>query len=531
MKKILFSLTLATIMLFGSLALADSPVAPTDLTATSTSPMNINLTWSASTGAIGYQIFRNTTVTPIATTSNTVYLDSGLIPNTLYTYWVTAYDASSTISALSTSTAATTQADISAPSVPLNLTALSASISQINLSWSASADNVAVAGYVVYRNSSPLATTTALTYNDIGLASTTTYTYNVLAFDAAGNYSSLSASASAQPQNDTTAPSIPTNLSAAAISSSQINLSWTASTDNLGVAGYRIYRDEILVNTSASTTFSDIGLTATTTYAYQVSAFDAAGNASATSTTVTATTFGQSITPGGLVNISIKNGDKKGKLINLNSNEIIKVIVYSSANFNARDIVNSSVRFGGAKAITWRFRFANHNRKLDREFDFRVNQMTDLLNTDTTATFTATLKNGQTIYGQAKVRVINSKKKRIEKHPPKKDKESGDRKSGEGKNDEQGNNGFKNFNKGLNLNIASSTWATTTPPGWINGNKWFNFGSSTATSTWQKVIPDSKTNFGKNEKQGNGKNNKPSVGNGKNNERNNIPKMNSNKRK
>ncbi len=514
MKKTLFSLTLATAMLWGSLALADAPAAPTNLNAATVSPTSINLSWSASAGAVGYQVFRNTTVTPIATTSATVYSDSGLTPNTLFTYWVTAYDASSTVSALSTSTTATTQTDTTAPSVPLNLVALSASITQINLSWSASTDNVGVAGYVVYRDGNPLATTTALAYNDIGLASTTTYTYNVLAFDAVGNYSALSAGASAQPQNDTIAPSVPTNLLATPVSASEIDLAWTASTDNVGVAGYKIYRNGSLVNTVVPNSFSDIGLTATTTYAYQVSALDAAGNESVLSATTTATTLGQSSGSGGLVTISIKNGGKNGKLINLNSNEIIKVIVYSSATFNARDIVNSSVRFGGAKAIGWRLGNANRDRKLNREYDFRARQMTDLSNTDTVATFTATLKNDQSIYGQVAVRVINSKKKKAPKIMPKIENRFESFKGG------QGNKGFGNIINGIHM--ASSTWATTTP-GWINGNKGFNFfkGTSTANFVHPTTTPFYQGNFGKNSGPGNK--------NRRNNGRGNSNRMNFNR--
>src|SRR5439155_10294752 len=89
---------------------------------------------------------------------------------------------------------------------------------------------------------------------------------------------------------DTAAPSVPANLSATAVSTSQINLSWTASTDNVGVSGYRVYRDGSQVAISAQTSFADTGLAASTTYAYAMTAFDAAGNASALSSSVSATT-------------------------------------------------------------------------------------------------------------------------------------------------------------------------------------------------------------------------------------------------
>jgi hypothetical protein len=79
---------------------------------------------------------------------------------------------------------------------------------------------------------------------------------------------------------DTSAPSMPTNLAGTAASSTAIRLTWTASTDNVGVTGYRIYRDSTQVGTAASATYTDIGLTTGTTYSYRVVAVDAAGNIS-----------------------------------------------------------------------------------------------------------------------------------------------------------------------------------------------------------------------------------------------------------
>ena len=89
---------------------------------------------------------------------------------------------------------------------------------------------------------------------------------------------------------DTTAPKVPTDVSATAISPFQVNLSWSASTDVYaptqiitGLSGYNVYRNNALIATSASTSFSDMGLTPNTTYTYSISALDAAGNESAQS--------------------------------------------------------------------------------------------------------------------------------------------------------------------------------------------------------------------------------------------------------
>lgn len=89
---------------------------------------------------------------------------------------------------------------------------------------------------------------------------------------------------------DIFAPSVPTGLGATAASATQVNLSWTASTDNVGVTGYRVYRGGTQIGTTASTTYQDTGLTPSTTYNYTVSAYDAATNASGQSANATATT-------------------------------------------------------------------------------------------------------------------------------------------------------------------------------------------------------------------------------------------------
>jgi glucose/arabinose dehydrogenase/chitodextrinase len=88
-----------------------------------------------------------------------------------------------------------------------------------------------------------------------------------------------------QPGDDTQPPTAPTNLVASAISSSQINLSWTAATDNIGVTQYRIERclgngcsNFVQIGTATSTTFSDSGLAARTRYRYRVRAVDVANN-------------------------------------------------------------------------------------------------------------------------------------------------------------------------------------------------------------------------------------------------------------
>lgn len=89
---------------------------------------------------------------------------------------------------------------------------------------------------------------------------------------------------------DTMAPSVPASLTATTVSSSRIDLAWSAATDNVGVTGYRVARGGAVIATVSGTTYADTGLAASTTYGYTVTALDAAGNASASSTSRSATT-------------------------------------------------------------------------------------------------------------------------------------------------------------------------------------------------------------------------------------------------
>ena len=179
--------------------------------------------------------------------------------------------------------------DTTPPSIPTNLTATSMSSTEIDLSWDASTDDVGVEGYKIYRDGIHIENTTTTSFSDTGLISETRYCYTVSAYDAAGNESPQSSEACATTL-DLIIPSVPTNLIAIAVSSTEINLSWDASTDDVGVEGYKIYRDGIHIENTTTTSFSDTGLISETRYCYTVSAYDAAGNESPQSSEACATT-------------------------------------------------------------------------------------------------------------------------------------------------------------------------------------------------------------------------------------------------
>jgi len=113
------------------------------------------------------------------------------------------------------------------------------------------------------------------------------------------NSFSVSASTGSSGGGDTTPPSVPSNVTVTGVTSSSASLSWSPSTDNVGVAGYRVYRNGAQVGSTAGTSFTDTGLSASTQYTYTVAAYDAAGNVSSQSSGVTATTSASSGGGGG----------------------------------------------------------------------------------------------------------------------------------------------------------------------------------------------------------------------------------------
>jgi chitodextrinase len=282
------------------------PTAPTGLVA-SISTSSVALVWAPSTdnfGVIGYYITRNgsrlITKTPITGTS---YLDSGLSEGMTYTYSVVAYDAAGNLSSATPAISVETTFDVQPPSAPQGLTATAVSPTEIDLTWQPSTDNEEVSGYYLYRNNTKIASVASTSYNDIGLTAGTTYGYSVYAYDEAGNVSVQGPNAGATTlPADHTPPSAPTNFSATVNSSSQVILTWSPSTDNVGVSGYVITRNGTGIATVTSTAYTDMNVASNTTYEYVIKAKDAAGNLS-TQASLAAKTAAVSITSTSTVSV------------------------------------------------------------------------------------------------------------------------------------------------------------------------------------------------------------------------------------
>jgi mannan endo-1,4-beta-mannosidase len=174
----------------------------------------------------------------------------------------------------------------------------------LSISWSASWQNegwARVAGYGLYRDGALVGTTTGTRYTFEGLECGTAYALGVDSYTEAGRRSTtVTLTASTAPcgraSGDTSPPSSPSGVNPTAASGTGISLAWTASADNVGVAGYGIYKDGANVGTTTATSFTFANLTCGSAYSLGVDAFDAAGNRS-TITAVTASTAPCAVAP------------------------------------------------------------------------------------------------------------------------------------------------------------------------------------------------------------------------------------------
>lgn len=297
------------------------PSVPAGLSVSNITPTGFSVAWNPSwddTAVWGYQVFRNGT--SVGWSPNPSMAVSGVSPATTYQITVQAGDTRGNWSAQSAPLAVTTMSDTSSPTIPANLVVTNLLANSLTLSWSPSTDNVGVTAYEVFQNGSSIGSFTTTTVNVSGLSANTAYAFSVRSRDGVGNWSSLSAALSTTtPPPDTTAPNAPTNVTSTAVGGRTVTLSWSGATDNVGVTGYEIYRDDESIGVvGAITTYTVAGLSPLTIYRFSVRARDAAGNWSAPSTKYTVRTWQNLVSAFGAIYAS-DNYDENGNYVDTSS--------------------------------------------------------------------------------------------------------------------------------------------------------------------------------------------------------------------
>ena len=201
----------------------------------------------------------------------------------------------------------TSGTDTEAPTAVTDISASGITTTTVGLSWSASTDNVGVTDYEVFQDGVSIGLTGGGTsFNVTGLSPMTGYVFTVFAQDAAGNVSTVSNTASVTTLTDTEVPTAVTDLSASGITTTTAGLSWSASTDNVGVTDYEVFQDSVSIGlTGGGTSFNVTGLSPMTGYVFTVFAQDAAGNVSTVSNSVSVTT----LDAGGVIDYTSDNAN------------------------------------------------------------------------------------------------------------------------------------------------------------------------------------------------------------------------------
>ena len=291
-----------------------APSSPSDVTATAASSTRIDLSWTASTRWHGRHCVRHQSRRHPARhgrCGDHVHRRDGCRVDGVQLHGRCGRRSRQCVAGVSCGPVTTpAPPDTTAPTAPTDVSALANSPTGVRLTWTAATDDVGVTGYTVSRNGTPLATLgNVTTYTDSTVQPATAYTYVVTAFDAAANTSPGSGAAlvTTPPAPDVTAPSTPTSLKATATSASQVSLSWTPSSDSVGVTGYSLTRNgTFLATLGVVTAYTDTTANPSTAYTYTLTARDAAGNVSPASYPAVVTTppAPDAISPGAISNLS-----------------------------------------------------------------------------------------------------------------------------------------------------------------------------------------------------------------------------------
>ena len=247
----------------------------------------LSLTWTAATDNVGVEGYRLTVDTgaPILTNTN-AYTLTGLAPDKEYSLKVEARDAEGnwTVSSLTLKPRTLDQTPPTWPNASLTVSNLGAG--SLSLAWTAAADLGSLKEYIIYQNGQQIGTVNAgsgRNWDVKNLEPETLYTFQVQALDRVGNKTQDGPTASATTKADTTPPAwTGTNyLNAANHTTTTIDLSWTAASDDVRVTGYRLFVNGSYYTTVSTNSYKITGLTPGTRYRFQVFALDAAGHVSA----------------------------------------------------------------------------------------------------------------------------------------------------------------------------------------------------------------------------------------------------------
>ncbi|EKF56407.1 fibronectin type iii domain protein [Galbibacter marinus] len=282
----------------------EKPSVVTGLKASEITPESLTLSWDAAIDNVevtGYEIFLDGE--SYATVGNkTSHTIDGLSPSNMYEFYIIAMDAMENTSDPSETLSVATpeDADTQSPTAPSNLATSKLTEGSVTLSWETSTDNVEVVDYQVFQDGSSIGLTDGETTFDVsGLIASTQYEFYIIATDAAGNLSEASntVSVTTSSDQDTEAPSSPTNLNANEITATSLVLNWSASTDNEAVDAYEVYNGDTSIGNTSNTSFNISNLDPDTNYQFRVRAIDNSENVSEFSNVLEVKTLQEEVEP------------------------------------------------------------------------------------------------------------------------------------------------------------------------------------------------------------------------------------------
>jgi len=266
-----------------------SPSAVGSLAATVLSPTSARLSWTAATDnvkATAYRISR-AGMTDVSVSAGP-WTDTAVPSGATTTWIVTATDASGNWGPPTDVSALMPPPDTAAPSAVGSLTATVLNSTSVRLSWTAAYDDWGVYAYVIGRSGMTAVAVAGSPWTATGLSAGNTYTWMVYALDTSGTPGPATSVSATITSGDSTPPTAPSKLLVTNTTAGKAALKWTASTDNVKVTGYRVYRDGVLVKTVTTKNYNDA--VAAGSHSWYVVAIDAAGNVSLPSNTVVLTT-------------------------------------------------------------------------------------------------------------------------------------------------------------------------------------------------------------------------------------------------